>query len=69
MVGDLWIHDERGWHHAARRLSNGTLSIVLGRFGASMLGWETLAHGEGADKVLPLTRVEVEEIPPELRID
>ncbi|MBF6416966.1 hypothetical protein [Nocardia cyriacigeorgica] len=68
--GDLWIHDELGWRHAARRLTDGTLSVVLDRF-VGPISYERLVSGpwDPGVAVLPFERVEVGEIPPELRPD
>lgn len=68
--GDLWIHDETGWRHAARRLNDGRLSPVLDRF-VGPITYEALESGDwdpGTD-VLPFTRVEFGDVPRELRTD
>jgi len=66
--GHLWLLDEdHRWMHAARRLNDGTLSPVMGRFTGRMTPqqFEYMATGPSVD-VLPLERVEVDDIPPEV---
>ncbi|RBO87001.1 hypothetical protein [Nocardia puris] len=62
--GDLWLLGDDGlWEHGARRLGNGELTPVMGRFTGRMTAtaFEHLATGPQVT-VLPLRRVEVPDI-------
>lgn len=68
--GDLWLLEDHRWMHAARRLNDDTLRPVMGRFTGRMSAeqFEHLATGPSVD-VLPLERVAVDDVPPQLDSD
>ncbi|MFI6368735.1 hypothetical protein ACIBG0_39140 [Nocardia sp. NPDC050630] len=65
--GDLWLLEADRWTHAARRLNDDSLRPVMGRFTGEMTAdqFEHLATGPSVD-VLPLERVEAEDVPPQI---
>ncbi|OQS14256.1 hypothetical protein B0T36_14665 [Nocardia donostiensis] len=63
--GDLWIRDEYGWTHAARRLTDDRLSPVRGYPGPITDKTMATPTGPGTE-VLPLERVEPGDYPEDL---
>lgn len=64
--GDMWSLDVDGWRHIARRMTDGRMHPVRDYPGpTSSEALAELSMAPGVD-VLPLKRVEVEDVPPQV---